>query len=185
MKHLGLNTIFQIERSDIIFLIILIVIVLFISLLVWWFSGGRHRLYLKKAKKIFRNLQEFKPGEEGKMIAYLRKINPYVFEELLLIAFEKKGYKVYRNKRYSGDGGIDGRVKKDGVLYFVQAKRYKSHVNNKHVAAFVDVCRENDVKGFFVHTGKTGKNSLGIVIKSDRVQIISGKNLIALLKSNA
>ena len=59
----------------------------------------------------------------GKM-AYLRKINPYVFEELVLDGFRSKGYGVKRNRRYSGDGGIDGRVYLDGKEYLVQCKRY-------------------------------------------------------------
>lgn len=50
----------------------------------------------------------------GQKIAYLRKIDPFVFEELLLEGFERRGFEVIRNRRYTGDGGIDGRVKIDG-----------------------------------------------------------------------
>ena len=55
---------------------------------------------------------------------YLRKINPYVFEELLLLAFERRGMRVIRNSRYSGDGGLDGQVLIDGERWLIQAKRY-------------------------------------------------------------
>ncbi|WP_192840691.1 restriction endonuclease, partial [Enterobacter hormaechei] len=41
---------------------------------------------------------------------YLRKIDPFVFEELLLEGFEAHGFRTIRNKRYTGDGGIDGQV---------------------------------------------------------------------------
>ncbi|MEX6059375.1 restriction endonuclease [Enterobacter hormaechei] len=41
-------------------------------------------------------------------INYLRKIDPFVFEELLLEGFEAHGFRTIRNKRYTGDGGIDG-----------------------------------------------------------------------------
>ncbi|WP_407233716.1 restriction endonuclease [Escherichia coli] len=32
-----------------------------------------------------------------------------MFEELLLEGFEAHGFRTIRNKRYTGDGGIDGR----------------------------------------------------------------------------
>nr|WP_306670548.1 restriction endonuclease [Acidithiobacillus ferrooxidans] len=46
----------------------------------------------------------------ARRIAYLRKIDPLVFEELVLDAFQKEGWLVQRSTRYSGDGGIDGRI---------------------------------------------------------------------------
>ncbi|WP_375491682.1 restriction endonuclease [uncultured Nostoc sp.] len=44
------------------------------------------------------------------VIATLRKISPYVFEELVLTCCKKQGWQIQRNFRYTGDGGIDGRV---------------------------------------------------------------------------
>ncbi|MEX0634913.1 hypothetical protein M8494_36235 [Serratia ureilytica] len=35
-------------------------------------------------------------GGDGQRLAYLRKINPYVFEEPLLLVFERQGYAVIR-----------------------------------------------------------------------------------------
>jgi len=55
-------------------------------------------------------------------IAYLRKIDPYVFEELLLEALLSKGFKITRNKRYSGDGGIDWQSLLQGAALFHSGK---------------------------------------------------------------
>ncbi|MGS6531656.1 restriction endonuclease, partial [Enterobacter hormaechei] len=44
----------------------------------------------------------------AQIINYLRKIDAFVFEELLLEGFEAHGFRTMRIKRYSGDGGIDG-----------------------------------------------------------------------------
>jgi restriction endonuclease Mrr len=44
------------------------------------------------------------------VLATLRRISPYVFEELLLICRQDQGWQIQRNFSYSGDGGIDGRV---------------------------------------------------------------------------
>lgn len=51
---------------------------------------------------------------------YLRKINPYVFEELLLLALERQGLTVVRNASYSGDGGTDGQVIIDDECWLIQ-----------------------------------------------------------------
>lgn len=61
-------------------------------------------------------------SDPGRKFAFLRSINPFTFEEMILETFEQRGYKVKRNTRYTGDGGIDGRVWLDGDLFLIQAK---------------------------------------------------------------
>ncbi|EGU0513400.1 TPA: hypothetical protein O7V39_003424 [Salmonella enterica] len=50
----------------------------------------RHRRYRKTALRILMRLPEL--SCDGARLNYLRKINPYVFEELLLLALEKQGF---------------------------------------------------------------------------------------------
>ncbi|MGM8474744.1 restriction endonuclease, partial [Enterobacter hormaechei subsp. steigerwaltii] len=71
-------------------------------------------------------------------INYLRKIDPFVFEELLLEGFEAHGFRTIRNKRYTGDGGIDGQVIIGKYRYLIQAKRYRGHIALQHVQEFDD-----------------------------------------------
>lgn len=99
---------------------------------------------------------------------------------MILSALKKRGYKIKRNKRYSGDGGIDGQVIIEGHCYLIQAKRYANHINPTHVQSFVRLCQRRRKKGLFVHTGKTGKKSYRIVRFSE-IEIISGDRLINLL----
>ncbi|MCO7451724.1 restriction endonuclease, partial (plasmid) [Enterobacter hormaechei] len=68
----------------------------------------RHRRHKRKQQSARRVLERIKtlPGFPQK-INYLRKIDPFVFEELLLEGFEAHGFRTIRNKRYTGDGGID------------------------------------------------------------------------------
>lgn len=68
-----------------------------------------------------------------------------------------------RNKRYTGDGGIDGRCNINGSDYLIQSKRYKSHINPA-----------------FVHTGKTGAKSKQIA-QDENLEMISGQRLLNLL----
>lgn len=113
------------------------------------------------------------------------KTQSVVFEELVLEALKDNGFRVCRNKRYSGDGGIDGRVFKNGEEYYVQCKRYASHIDMQHVRDFVELCRKDGKSGLFVHTGKTGRGAWNVLSDGpSTVEIISGGKLLNLLAKN-
>lgn len=142
-----------------------------------------HEWRQKSAKRVYHLIKEIK--EEGKIFSYLRKIDPFVFEELLLIAFSKKeGFEAIRNKKYTGDGGIDGKVLYNNKLYLIQAKRYKGNINNQHIKEFANVIKENNAAGgYFIHTGKTSKYSFDVASGFGNIKIISGGDLIKLVNS--
>ncbi|XDJ36598.1 MAG: restriction endonuclease (plasmid) [Burkholderia sp.] len=114
-------------------------------------------------------------------LAYLRKIDPLTFEELLLEAFELRGYRVYRNARYTGDGGADGAVVRDGRLYLVQAKRYGRYINRSHVAPFCQLLDRRHCYGFFFNTGRTGPGVRELARSHLRLTILSGQRLLDFL----
>ncbi len=159
------------------------VYVLFGVLLVaflWKWPSRRHGRQREKARRLHTRLLS---GElsGAAAIAYLRKIDPYVFEELVLDGFEANGFKVTRNRRYSGDGGIDGHVSFDGEDYLVQCKRYKAYIQVRHVEEFAELCTRRSQEGFFVHTGRTGPGAKDA--RSGLVEVVSGDRLLALLSS--
>jgi restriction system protein len=117
----------------------------------------------------------------ARQFAYLRKIDPFVFEEMVLEAYKRAGHKIKRNARYTGDGGIDGRVWIDGHLHLIQAKRYSQHINLGHVKAFRDLVAREKAKGIFVHTGRTGKASRAAAHGSSNLTMVSGQALLDLL----
>lgn len=150
-----------------------------LGLLFYRQGNRRHAKYIKSGERVLKKLSEL--HNDQARFAYLRKVNPYVFEELVLSSFERKGYKIKRNKRYSGDGGIDGRVYLNGQLYLVQAKRYSKHINPQHVKALEGAMQREGAKGgYFVHTGRTGAHSWEVVHPS--IQIISGVKLMELVR---
>lgn len=121
-------------------------------------------------------------GKNEIAFGILRKINPYLFEEVVLTALQSSGATVKRNKRYSGDGGIDGQCFIQGTHYYIQSKRYKSHINKAHVLAFDKLCRDSKVNGLFIHTGRTGVGAKSVATLGDsHIQIIGGARLIKLL----
>ncbi|WMU73303.1 restriction endonuclease [Enterobacter bugandensis] len=146
-------------------------------------SRRRHRRYQTTAMRVLARLPLL--GGDGQRLAYLRKINPYVFEELLLLAFERQGYAVIRNTSYSGDGGLDGQVIIEGKTYLIQAKRYGRTITPSHITSFGALLRHHHCDGFFIHTGRTGQLGRVLLQNYPHVHLVSGQKLLALLAGNA
>lgn len=139
----------------------------------------RHQRYQQTAERVLVRLKTL--DSDGKRLVYLRKISPYVLEELLLTAFERQGHKVVRNPSYSGDGGIDGQVVIDGRTWLIQAKRYHRSISPQHVADFIHLLESCNQPGFFIHTGRTGPKSRELSRGCPLIHIISGQRLLDLL----
>jgi restriction system protein len=144
-------------------------------------ADGKHKPKIKQSKRLLSklNYKSFRQ-KPASFFGYIRKIDPFVFEELLLTCFAKRGFMIKRNKAYTGDGGIDGKVKLNGQWWLIQAKRYQSHINPKHVDEFKQVvARGNYGGGLFIHTGKTGGKSYQSmsVQGGQNIVLISGHNL--------
>ncbi len=111
-------------------------------------------------------------------LAILRKMNSYAFEELLLTCCQSQGWQIERNFRYTGDGGLDGRVTIAGRLYLIQAKRYRGYINLKHIRDFNQVIqREKAYGGFFIHSGKTGELAKEL-LREYQISLLSGQRLV-------
>ena len=120
-------------------------------------------------------------GRWQSKIAYLRTIHPSSFEEMLLTALERAGYRIKRNKRYTGDGGLDGQFwLPNGQKMLIQAKRYQASVSSQHIDDFGRLCESMGVAGLFIHTGKTPKASWDS-LAGKPIVIISGPRLIQFL----
>lgn len=120
-----------------------------------------HLANIRTARRVIRRLAELaiSGAEEPQILAYLRKVSPDVFEELVLDLYERQGHIVIRNRRYTGDGGIDGRVFLPAGLTAIQCKRYTGYIDCNHVRAFAKVAARFPGGGIFAHTGKTGEES--------------------------
>ncbi|EPO9640200.1 TPA: restriction endonuclease [Escherichia coli] len=145
----------------------------------------RHRRHKWKQQSARRVLERIKalPGFPQK-ISYLRKIDPFVFEELLLHAFEDAGFEITRNAKYTGDGGIDGRFSTGGRQFLIQAKRYSSWVSTAHIQQLDELAKKDNSLAVFCHTGKTRKLTFETYRKHKRVMIISGEALISLVEGD-
>ncbi len=164
----------------------------------WWtrrksqekHSHRKRQNYSKRLSKKLNNIDASNDLEKfAKSIAYLRKIDPLIFEELILDAFEKHGYPVKRNYRYTGDGGLDGEVYYAEQWCGVQCKRYKGHIKTSHVREFrATLERAGRKMGFFIHTGVTplsARKELDSFARDEiKIIIISGQKLINFISKN-
>lgn len=113
-------------------------------------------------------------------LGYLRNIDPFLFEEMILTAIKQAGYRIQRNSRYTGDGGIDGTFWIGKQRHLIQAKRYSGYIRKSDLDSFDRLCRAKKCPGLFVHTGKTGKGARAS--STERVEIVSGQRLLDLLE---
>lgn len=136
---------------------------------------------LSRISEIHRSSPKDSAG--ARVFGYLRKVHPMVFEELILTAIQNGGRFVLRNRRYTGDGGVDGRFYEPGLGWvLVQCKRYKSHISHVDLREFSAVVEgEGCVAGVFVHTGRTGEFSWAAAKQLSNVLVVSGDRLLALI----
>jgi restriction system protein len=133
---------------------------IWMSLRAGWHSWRRHGFRRLRAGWSTAQLttigRKDSPREAlSRRIQYLRQLDPFVFEEVVLDTFQRHGWIVIRNRRYTGDGGIDGRVYNGGHWYGVQCKRIAGDVLPHVLLKFEKDLKKNGLrKGFFVHTGR-------------------------------
>jgi restriction system protein len=120
----------------------------------------------RKSKTKFTIPQRFK---------YLRDIDHFLFEEILVTTFEQRGYKVIRTKM-TRDNGSDGYVFINGKKIVIQAKRYSGHIKRSAVIEFEKLIQtEKGVSaGLFIHTGKTSGPVLKMFHDSQDMVLLSG-----------
>ena len=118
----------------------------------------------------------------GRAIAWLRTIDPILFEDMVLAAFASRGFRVKFNRHRGPDGGVDGRVYIGDQTFLMQAKRYSSTIRPQDLQRLCRMCESSGCSGLFVHTGRTGKKSYSHLgrCRAD-VTMISGDRLIDLL----
>jgi len=175
-----LSTLFYFLIPPLIFIISIYFIYKFIKK-----EKKSHSWRKKSAKKFLEKIKNIE--HSGQLITYLRKIDAFVIEEMVLSILEtRKDINIVRNNKYTGDGGIDGKftlsVDNKNKQGFIQVKRYSSYINSKDVDKFNILLEENNIDiGLFIHTGKSGKQTYKFL--GNRIKLISGDKLLIFFKS--
>lgn len=180
-----LNDVFEIDHSLALeyAAVIIMVLLIYITFRKSNYRKQKHQVNIQTAARVIEKLRSFKePYKKAKQLTYLKKISPYVFEELLLTLFSEMGYKIIRNKSYSNDGGLDGKIiLPSGELVLIQAKRYSGAISRKHLLGFQAlVLKSQATTGYFIHTGRTSAPNLDLY-RNSSIVIYSGDKLLELL----
>ena len=145
-------------------------------------KSKKHTWRIRKADKVLKKLKVISAEKgEAAQFLFLRStaVDPFTFEEAILTALKEKNIRIKRNRKYTGDGGIDGMAWWKGKPILIQAKLYSGHISQKHVESFSHLCKKRKALGLFVHSGRTGRASRSHL--HPELDIISGERLLKLL----
>lgn len=143
---------------------------------IYW-TKPRHRRNIKQARQILSKIRTFE--HDGQVLTYLKRIDPYVFEELVVQLFIDAGLIGWRSPSYSGDGGMDGKVyyPQFGWCY-IQSKRYNKAIRAQHIHDFIALVGKRH--GFFVHSG-ISSGTIREYLRDTRVRMLSGSLLVRIV----
>jgi restriction system protein len=166
--------------------IALLLLSLGFALLVGWYVRGRRvrrarRWRLRAAQRVIDRLESGQ-WTAPQRLSYLRKVEPFVFEELVGLLLSRLGFRMLPSSRYTGDGGIDGRAHWLGRFWLIQVKRYGRHIDWCDVEQFAHTCAVQHAIGLFVHTGRTGAAAYAAL--SRHVILVSGERLLQLFETD-
>lgn len=146
----------------------------------------QHAYNEKRSWEDLKLIRSMAPLENpARVFAYLRKVDPYRFEEMILSELARRNLRIVRGESYSGDGGIDGQFYLGKQLWLIQAKRYGKFIKQEHVWALDSICQRRKAKGLFVHTGKTPEALRQMQRQCGEVRIISGEELLKFFAGHA
>ena len=113
------------------------------------------------------------------LLDVLKKLDPYDFERYIAKLYKELGYKVEQTSR-TNDGGKDIILKKDGIVYFVECKRYTDKtVGRPELQKLIGACSPVGAKPIFVTTSRYNQNALKYARESG-VQLIDGAGILRM-----
>ncbi|WP_321343142.1 restriction endonuclease [uncultured Draconibacterium sp.] len=125
------------------------------------------------------------------LLDYVKDIDPYKFEILVLDLLQAMGYGGNREEaaqvtKKSGDGGIDGIINEDRLgldKIYVQAKKWEGNVTISAIRDFGGTLLAHSAqKGIFITTSDFPKSAIDYCEKIDRtIILINGKRLTELM----
>lgn len=116
----------------------------------------------------------------------LKEIDPYYFEKVVLILFQKMGYGDFEETPKSGDGGIDGIINQDQLgidKIYIQAKRYnETKIRETSIRNFIGAMAGDTNKGIFVTTSKFDESAIKKANDANhKIILIDGERLVDLM----
>lgn len=130
------------------------------------------------------NKLEFTPDQR---FSYIRGVDHFLWEEILMSCFEERGYAIKRTKM-TRDGGSDGFVTINKLFVVIQAKRYSGPIAKADVSKLNKLVNDNPRfhRGLFIHSGTTSGPIKDLFKESPFMDLLSGTNrLLTFLDGEA
>jgi restriction system protein len=121
------------------------------------------------------------------LLQKLKAMDPYYFEKVILILFQKMGYGDFEETSKSKDGGIDGIINQDKLgieRIYTQAKRYTTgNVGEKEIRNFIGAMSGDVSKGIFVTTSSFDQSAINKAkdARNHKIILIDGQRLTELM----
>ncbi len=114
---------------------------------------------------------------------YLTKMHPEEFEHLVCGLFNKMGFAV-EHTQYTGDGGIDGYLRKNGDLSILQCKRVKGSVGEPILRDLFGTMHATGAKeGVVVTTGRVSQQARQWAVNKP-IRIIELDELVSHIRTH-
>lgn len=142
--------------------------------------SNKHKWHRQTASKVLNRIRQFETSVQKER--YIQKMSPFAFEDLILTAYKNNGCKIKRNRRKTGDGGIDGMVYLSKQWQLIQAKRYdKAYIRFKDIEEFNKICYTKKKKGLFIFVGKISEVTIKKAQGCEKVTLVYGDKLTKLM----
>lgn len=131
-----------------------------------------------------RENEGYPRGMSSGPIDYLLSLTPHQFEDAIAALFDTLGYSVVQTP-YSGDGGLDLIVGRNGVRYGVECKRYdptSNSVGRRDLQIFYAALQENELDGGYVVTTSTFTQQARGVAENFSIELIGERPLELMMK---
>ena len=149
------------------------------------YAAPTRKFAIQEGRRILNKLNKQPPaaGDEVKVIfPILKQLNPFVFEEVLLIACQRWKYHTIRTEKQTKDNGIDGAFSYGGYFYVLQAKLYSGEPQPKHLELFANTIGWHQAaRGFFCHTGRATAEFNDTAARFPKIEVVSGRKLTDFL----
>jgi Predicted endonuclease distantly related to archaeal Holliday junction resolvase and Mrr-like restriction enzymes len=132
----------------------------------------------------FNSLQKRKLLDKQKDLDSIKSLSWKEFEELVAEAYRRKGYSVVENYGIGPDGGVDLVLKKEGNLFLVQCKQWRSYkVDVRVVREMYGVMTAKQANGVIIITSGLFTQEAKNFAIDKPIDLVEGNQLADLIGS--
>ncbi|MBN1254661.1 MAG: restriction endonuclease [Deltaproteobacteria bacterium] len=132
----------------------------------------------------FNSLRKRRLLDKQKDLNTIRSLPWKEFEELVVEAYRRKGYSVVENYGTGPDGGVDLVLEKDGNLFLVQCKQWRSHkVDVRVVRKMYGVMTAEQANGVVIITSGLFTQEAKNFASDKPIDLVEGNQLADLIRS--